>query len=223
MPRCCDSRLESSGRDRIFSPRFARLRACHYRKRGPDKAARRVLDAVPQLVLQDASILEIGGGVGEIHIELLKRGARCAVNLELSHGYEAEADALLRQAGLRDRVDRRHLDIATSPEGVEVADIVVMHRVVCCYPDYEKLLASAADHARQMLVYSYPPRHPGWRIAMGLEKLVLRLTRNDFRPFLHSPRAMLQVVASRGLRPATDRGSVWCVVAAPRPVSSAAG
>ena len=219
MPRCC----ESSGRDRIFGPRFARLRASRYRKRGLDNAGQRVLNAVRQLDVQDASVLEIGGGVGEIHIELLKLGARCATNLELSHGYEAEADALLRQAGLRDRVDRRHLDIATSPEAVEPADIVVMHRVVCCYPDYEKLLAAAADHARRTLVFSYPPPHPGWRIAMGLEKLILRATGNDFRPFLHSPRAMLEVVASRGLRPATNRGSVWCVVAAPRPVNSAVG
>lgn len=212
MPGCCDS----SGRDRIFGPRFARLRAGRYRKRGLDKAGRRVLNAVRQLDVREATVLEIGGGVGEIHIELLKRGARRATNLELSYGYESEADALLRQAGLRDRVDRRHIDIATSPEAVELADIVVMHRVVCCYPDYEKLLAAAADHARRILVFSYPPPHPGWRVAMGLEKLVLRLAGNDFRPFLHSPREMLKVVASRGLQPTTDSAPVWCVVAAPR-------
>jgi hypothetical protein len=39
-------------------------------------------------------------------------------------------------------------DIAVDPEGMEPADIVVLHRVVCCYSDYERLLASAANIAR---------------------------------------------------------------------------
>jgi magnesium-protoporphyrin O-methyltransferase len=213
MPSCCEA---PSGRDQIFNTRIARRRASRYRKRGPDRAAQRVIDAAAQIGLDDATILEIGGGVGEIHIELLKRGARRATNLELSHGYEVEADSLLREAGLRERVDRQHIDIATSPGAVEPADIVVMHRVVCCYPDYQRLLTAAADHARRILVFSYPPPHPGWRAAMGLEKLVLRVMRNDFRPFLHSPRAMFAVVAGRGLRPSKRRGTAWCVVAAPR-------
>jgi hypothetical protein len=43
---------------------------------------------------------------------------------------------------------------------VAPADLVILHRVVCCYPDYERLLTAAADHARRALVFSYPPRNP---------------------------------------------------------------
>ena len=49
---------------------------------------------------------------------------------------------------MADRVDRRLLDIAAEPERVEPADIVVLHRVVCCYPDYERLLTAAAGTPR---------------------------------------------------------------------------
>jgi magnesium-protoporphyrin O-methyltransferase len=181
-----------------------------------------MIDAVAEVGVDGSTVLEIGGGVGEVHLELLKRGARRATNLELSHGYETEAEALLLEAGLRDRVERRHVDIATAPESVEPADVVVLHRVVCCYPDYDTLLAAAADHARRILVFSYPPPHAGWRVAMALEKLVLRLSRNDFRPFLHPPRAMLDVVTEHGLRPSRHRGAMWCVVVAPRADGSAA-
>jgi len=38
--------------------------------------------------IEGATVLEIGGGVGEIQIELLKRGAASSVNLELSSAYE---------------------------------------------------------------------------------------------------------------------------------------
>ena len=56
--------------------------------------------------LEGATVLEIGGGVGEIQIELLKSGAARAVNLELSPAYEAEATELLRTSGLRARVEK---------------------------------------------------------------------------------------------------------------------
>jgi magnesium-protoporphyrin O-methyltransferase len=82
--------------------------------------------------IEGASVLEVGGGVGEIQIELLKRGAARAVNLELSPAYDAEASLLLQEAGLQDLAERRLHDIAVDPQDVEPADVVVLHRVVCC-------------------------------------------------------------------------------------------
>src|SRR5437867_7144905 len=116
-----------------------------------------------------ASVLEVGGGIGEIQIELLKRGAARAVNLELSHGYDEEASRLLRENGLEDKVERRIHDIAADPGAVEPADVVVLHRVVCCYPDYERLLAASAEHARRLLVFSYPPRNVVSRVVVAAE------------------------------------------------------
>jgi predicted dinucleotide-utilizing enzyme len=74
-----------------------------------------------------SSLLEIGGGVGKLQIELLKRGAARAVDLELSAAYEQEAKSLLREAGLEERAERRLHHIAMDPEGDEAADVVV-----CC-------------------------------------------------------------------------------------------
>src|SRR5207344_3553266 len=125
--------------------------------------------------------LEIGGGVGEFQIELLSRGAREATNLEISRGYESQAAALLDRAGMTDRVTRRLVDIATSPEDVEPADVVVLHRVVCCYPDYERLLSAAASHAKRLLVYSHPPENVLTRMIIGGENLLHRLRGGDLR------------------------------------------
>jgi hypothetical protein len=73
-------------------------------------------------------------------IELLKLGAARTANLELSPAYDEEAERLLRESALEARVERRFHDIARDRDGIEAADIVVLHRVVCCYPDYERLL-----------------------------------------------------------------------------------
>jgi 2-polyprenyl-3-methyl-5-hydroxy-6-metoxy-1,4-benzoquinol methylase len=174
--------------------------AARYRKRGLDRTARRMVEFLEQRGVEGATVLEIGGGVGEIQIELLKRGATRAVNLELSSAYEEEAKRLLREMALDDRAERRLHDIAAEPDGVEEADIVVLHRVVCCYPDYERLLGAAAQRARRLLVFSYPPRNAFSRLFVGTENLAFRLLRKEYRSFAHPPSAMLGVLGERGLR-----------------------
>jgi hypothetical protein len=171
-----------------------------YRKRGLDKTARRMVDFIEARGIEGATVLEVGGGVGEIQIELLKRGAARAVNLELSPAYEDEAVRLLRETGFAERAERRLVDIAVDPEAVEAADVVVLHRVVCCYPDYERLLGTVAEHARRLVVFSYPPRNAVSRLFVAVANVGFRLLRREYRSFVHPPAAMLAVLGERGLR-----------------------
>jgi len=83
MANCCDPR----GCDAFFGERFARRVAKRYRARGLDRTARHIVGFLAERGVEGATVLEVGGGVGEIQIELLKRGARRAVNLELSGAY----------------------------------------------------------------------------------------------------------------------------------------
>ena len=207
--RCCDAR----GCDEFFGDGFARRVAKRYRKRGLDKTASRMLVFLERAGVRDATVLEVGGGVGEIQLELLKRGAARAVNLELSPAYDPEARRLVREAGIDEsRVDRRVHDIAADPDAVDRADIVVLHRVVCCYPDYERLLGAAAAHALRLLVFSHPPRNVVSRAVVGLQNLGFRLMRREFRTFAHPPAAMLDVCRAHGLEPAyAHAGAIWQV------------
>jgi 16S rRNA G966 N2-methylase RsmD len=201
----------------MFGDRFARHRAARYRNKGLDKTARRMVELLAERGVQGATVLEIGGGVGEIQLELLRRGAASATNLELSPGYEHEAAALIQGAGFTDRVRRHLVDIAADPAAVEPADIVVLHRVVCCYPDVTKLLGAAADHARSQLVFSHPPRNAVSRAVVATQNLLFRALGRDFRTFAHPPDAMLAVLAEHGLQlRAAHSGRVWQVAAVSR-------
>src|SRR5204863_4096528 len=97
------------------------------------------------------SVLEVGGGVGAIQLELLKAGAAQTTNVELSPEYEPYAAELLGEDA---RVQRRVRDFVRDAAELEPADDVVLHRVVSCYPDPEALVGAAADHARRRLVLS---------------------------------------------------------------------
>jgi protein-L-isoaspartate O-methyltransferase len=206
MTCSCNAR----GCDEFFDPGFARRAAKRYRKRGLDATARWMVAFLEEHGIEGASVLEIGGGLGEIQIELLQHGAVHAVNLELSPAYDEEACELLREAGIEDKVERHRIDIAADPEAVEPADVVVLNRVVCCYPDYERLLGAAAEHARRLVVFSYPPRNIVSRLVIAAQNLGLRLRRREFRIFVHPPAAMLAVLETRGLRPAfSHEGVIW--------------
>ncbi|MDX6676410.1 MAG: hypothetical protein QOE31_462 [Solirubrobacteraceae bacterium] len=208
MTCCCDPR----GCDQFFGPRFARVVARRYRKRGPDKPARQMLEFLEREGIEGLTVLEIGGGVGEIQLELLKRGAQSSLNLELSSAYDAEAQRLIRDAQLEGRALRQLHDIAVDPDGVAPADIVVLHRVVCCYPEYQRLLTAAAEHARRMLVFSYPPCNAASRLVVAAQNAILRLRRSEFRTFAHPPAAMLAVLEDQGLRRTFSHdGLVWHV------------
>ena len=203
MAGCCPSRDDH----RFFNQRFARRLANRYLKRGLDQTAQRMVEFLQGLGLEGASVLEIGGGVGEIEIELLQAGAARAQNLELSPAYEQQARTLAAKEGVQGRLDWRLHDLAQDPGGVAPADLVVLHRVVCCYPHYARLLGAAADRA---LVFSYPPRNLLSRTFYRGFNLVMQLTRSGFRGFAHPEGAMLAVLENRGLRRTFQgRSRIW--------------
>lgn len=206
MAGCCDPR----GCDQFFGAGFARRRAKRYRRRGLDPTATRLVDYLAADGLQGATVLEIGGGVGEIGIELVRRGAASATCLELSPAYDDQARRAAEETGVGDRVRRRILDIAATPGEVEPADLVVLHRVVCCYPDYERLLGAAGERCRARLAFSHPPRNLFSRAVVAAQGVGFALARKEFRTFAHPPAEMIRVLTDLGFTPVlVDEGRVW--------------
>jgi 2-polyprenyl-3-methyl-5-hydroxy-6-metoxy-1,4-benzoquinol methylase len=222
MGACCSPR----GCDEFFDDKVARRDARRYRKKGVDAAAQRVVDLVRAHGVEGATVLEIGGGVGGIQLELLKAGAARTTNVELSPAYDRYAQELAREAGVADRVTRLLANVAGDGAEVEPADVVVMHRVVCCYPDYEALVGAAAARARRLLVLTYPPRNAASRLVVAAQNAFFRLARREFRTFAHPHRAVLAAAQPSGLRVVVkDRKRVWLIGALERvqPVSEPRG
>lgn len=209
VSECCDR----PGYETTFNGRFARRMSRRYERRGLNRLQARLVDFLVEQGIDGATVLEIGGGVGDLHVELLRHGAASATNLEISHNYEDEAAKLLERSGMTGRVARRFVDIAAEPDKVEPADVVVLHRVVCCYPDHGKLLSAAGAHANRLLVFSHPPRNLLTRFSLGWDNALRRIQRSDFRAFVHRPDAMIAVLEAQGLTPLyRHQGKVWNVV-----------
>jgi len=203
---CC-----ARGYERFFGARTARRDARRYRRKGLDETAQRLVDELSERGIDGATVLEVGGGVGAVEIELLKRGAERATVVELSHGYDDEAKTLAREAGVEGRIERRHGDFAADV-AVQPADVVLMHRVVCCYPDPELLVGKASVNARRTLALSFP-RDTWWlRLAFRLMNVWCRLT-GGFQAFVHPPAVVVGAAERSGLETVVDEraGRVWRV------------
>jgi hypothetical protein len=211
---CC---APPRGYEKLFGERAARRDARRYRRKGLDDTGQVMVGFLRGRGLAGTTVLEIGGGVGAIEAEVLREGATRAVNVELSPYYEAAARELWRETDVADRAEFLVADIAADGADVGAATSVVMHRVVCCYPDYERLVGAAAERAGRYLVMSFPCERRLTRLGLGAVNLVARLLRWEYRSYVHPVGGILAAAESRGLVPAFEhRGFVWQVAALER-------
>ncbi len=216
MGGCC---TVPRGYEKMFGERSARHDAKRYRRKGLDDTGKRIVNVLRERGLEGATVLEIGGGVGAIEVEVLRAGAARAVNVELSPYYEAAARGLWREAGIAEQAEYKVADIAADGAEVDPADAVVMHRVVCCYPDADGLVGAAAARARRLLVMSFPRERVLIRAGLAAVNLVARLLRWEYRSYVHPPEEILAAAERRGLRPVFGHeGRIWQIAGLERPV-----
>ena len=194
----------------MFSPRFARRSLRRYVTKGLDRIERGMVDGAAEGGVEGARVLEIGGGIGKLQVELLAAGAERGEVVELVASFEPYALQLAREKGLEGRTSFRVADVIADPAAVEPADVVLMNRVVCCSPDGVELTAAAARLARRTLALSFPRRRLAVRAGVAAQNVVFRLLRRSFRAFVHSPRALVAAAEVAGLELVdTGRSAVW--------------
>lgn len=190
---CCT--VEGTGR--MFT-RQANWYARKFRRKGLDSAQRAIVASLERSGLQGKSILEIGCGVGSLHLTLLQRGAASACGVEISSGMIEKAKELADELGFAKRVSYWQGDVVNANGEVGSADVVVMDKVICCYANPDLLLHTSAAKARRYYVISYPRNGLLAKIGFGGMELFGSLFRCSFHPFYHSPSAIEEMVHDAG-------------------------
>ena len=208
MASCC-----CQGVDEMFGEKTAQQDLRRYRRRGPSKPTRMLLEALRREGIDHATVLDIGGGIGAIQQELLDAGAGSATSVEASAAYLRAAREEAERRGHSARITYQAGDFVALADGVPPADVVTLDRVLCCYPDMESLVGRSADRARRLYGLVYP--RDTWWIAFGfrLMNLMMRVGRRAFRVHLHRTSAVDAVAREHGLTPRLTRraGPVWQV------------
>jgi magnesium-protoporphyrin O-methyltransferase len=148
-----------------FDRREAAKKLADYQKNGPADTTRILIAALKEMGIDGATLLDIGGGIGAIQIELLKAGAAGAVSVDASTAYIEAAQREARDQGLQDRIQFHHGDFVELADKVPPADIVTLDRSLCCYPDMPALVGLSADRPpSSALCFARfaRPRHSTW-------------------------------------------------------------
>lgn len=211
MPSCCHADEYAT----LFGGREARLRAWWFDRVGLRGSEATAAALAAEVGGPDATVLEVGGGLGELQVTLLEQGrAGSATNLDLSPGWEQAAGRLLARRGLADRVERRLGDVVDDVDDLPPADLVVAHRVLCCYPYWRRMVDALATLTRRRLVIALPVDRRRTRAVIGIGNWFLQWRGNDFRVFVHPVDAILARFAEHGLQVvADDAGLAWRTLA----------
>jgi hypothetical protein len=203
---CCTP----TGYQTIFGAKTVQRDARRYRRKGLTGSAGWLRDALTQDGVNERSVLEVGGGIGDLQIELLEAGASHATNVEIIDNYEATAHSLIGEHGMGDRVERHIADFAEQPEQVPAADIVILHRVICCYPDPGTLTSAACGRARDRVAITIPREAPWVKLGFWAMNGWLRIRRIAFRGYVHPHAQILDAAATHGFHVTHhDRGLLW--------------
>jgi magnesium-protoporphyrin O-methyltransferase len=203
----CDKGFE------IFDRRSAEADLERYRTHGPDGSTQLLLDLIRARGVRGASILDIGAGIGVIDHELLREGAGHAVLVDASPPSLEAARNEARRRGHLDRVDFVDGDFVSRAPSIDLADIVTLDRVVCCYPDMESLVRLSASRAKALYGLVLPRDNAINRVAVGLVNVWYRIRGMTYRTFAHPNDRVDAIAAEAGLRQSTERHTLfWRVV-----------
>lgn len=147
----------------------------------------RLKDALLALDPRGRTVLDLGCGAGAMVMKLLAAGAARASGVDLSRASIEDAQRQAERAGFGGRAEFAVGDVAQV--ALERHDWVILDRVICCYPDVERLLANSIPAAASVYAFSVPASR-GWRgraarITWAFDNLLDRLRRSSCPGFVH--------------------------------------
>ncbi len=215
---CCtpgDSRF-----DRQFDARHAAEHLRAYREKGPAGLTRALIEGLAAGGVDGCTVLDIGGGVGAVHHELLRSGAAAAVDVDASRAYISVAREEAERQGHADRVQYLNGDFVALAHEVEPADLVALDRVICCYGDMAALVGRSATLARRRYGLIYPRDSWLGRVGTTFMNARFRLVRSPFRVYVHRTADVEGILAAHGLVKRIRRTTlIWQLAIYERPAA----
>lgn len=206
---CCCPHSRSAGR--LFSF-FARRYRKRFESKGFEPSQTLLLEGLEQVGYQDKSLLEIGSGVGHLHQSLLENGAKSAIGIDLAPKMIEEAIKWASDRGLADRTRYIEGDFMSLQQSIDQADITLLDKVVCCYPDADGLVHKTLQKTRRVYALIYPRNRWFIRAGCRMGSMMMKLIGSEFRPYVHDPQQVDQWIREAGFNQVYDTHTlIWLV------------
>jgi len=206
---CCDEELARIGYDGKDAADDLEL----WREHGPRADTQELIDVLLAEGVEGAALLDIGAGVGAVHVTLLEAGAATAFDVDASPDYLDAARGEAGRRGLSDRIEYRYGDVVELADGLAPADIVTADAVICCYPSLAPFLAAAVRSGPRLVGLTYIDDAWWLRAWMRFWNLVWVVRRFPDRWYIHRHATVDRLMREAGYAVIHDGGSWnWRVV-----------
>lgn len=209
---CCQ-RPQCQGIENLFDESQAERDLEKYLDKGPAKTTKILIEQIKSLEIENATLLDIGGGVGAIQYELLNAGAAKAIHVDASSAYIKIARQEAADRDLDTQIEYHIGNFVELAPEIGPADIVTLDRVICCYDDMPSLVSLSAKKAKRLVGLVFP--RDTWWIKMGVQiaNWIQRIRKDPFFVFAHSAQAVEDILLQHGFtKQFMHKGIFWQVV-----------
>ncbi len=205
---CCEEDLERLGYDGWGADDDLAA----WREEGLRPTTQELIDFLVEHDVTDATVLDIGAGVGMVHVSLLEAGAARAIDVDASRDYLDAARGEAERRGLAERIDYRYGDVvalAAGDPGLPEADVVTADSVICCYPYLPEFVQAATSVHPRLIGLTWPS--DGWwsRAEMHALNVWWTLVRKHDRWFIHRRRDLDRLMREAGYEQVRWGGTRW--------------
>jgi SAM-dependent methyltransferase len=177
-----------------------------------ERARRELVRGITELGNDGKTELEVGCGPGDLTRQLIREGAARALGIDLAERTLEVARKRAADEKLSDRTEYRVGNGAK--ETLDPHNVVVLDKVICCYPDWRELVDNTSGAATSFYGFIIP-RSDGIngfliRMFLGVGNLFLRIRKCGFRPQVHDYRMIHGRMRERKFdRKLLSRGPIW--------------
>jgi predicted TPR repeat methyltransferase len=205
--------MQCRGIEELFSQEFVAKELSHYRRKGPDKTTRMLIQAIEKLGVDGLTLLDIGGGVGAVQHALLEAGATQATDVEASTAFLKAAREEDQWLNLSERVAFHFGNFEELAEEIPPADVVTLDRVICCYPNMQAMVDLSAERSRKLYGLVFPRDNWWVKLVLRLGNFWLRIRHSSYRAFVHQTGSVEAILEKYGFRRSYYRKTlVWQVM-----------
>ena len=131
---------------------------------------------------------------------MIQTGASRATGIDISRKMIDYAESLAGKKGIEEKTEYSIGDFVESHDQFVEHDVLVLDKVICCYPDSETLIKISAAKCCKSYAISYP--RDSWlpRFAFGAMRFGLTLFRSEFKPKVYPVSWVVEQIEKAGFQ-----------------------
>ena len=194
--------------EKIFNDKEARKQLMRYHKKGPRKTSKKLIQHLKSSMNGERTVLDIGAGIGAVHLELLESGMESASHVDASAPYLELSKELAGKKGKKEKVEYHYGDFLDKRSEISPHDIVVLDKVICCYPHMEDLLSESMAKSASLIALTYPQSNFIGKFFIQVNNLIFWFKGSAFRAYMH-PNSEVRAALNQGGFALKNQGKVF--------------